>query len=148
MKAERGFTLIEAVVAMAVLAAALLPIYALISSSLNGATRLAAKAAEGEHVLNAIEVMAVVNPLKAPKGQIPLGAGLVRWEARRLTEPMDGTAYPRGISLYRLALFDTAVTVLDPEGQVAASFTLRQTGYDRVREPAIPFSAPPQGTNP
>jgi len=65
------------------------------------------------------------------------GAALFAWinsELGALARVQDGVSYPRGVSLYQLALYDNYVTVQQTDGTRWFDFTLRQVGYKRVRE--------------
>jgi type II secretory pathway pseudopilin PulG len=141
-QARFGFALLEAIVAIAVLAAALVPIFGLVSASLNNAFRLSQAELRAELEMSALEVIYSVNPMVQPKGQIGLPPYRVEWTANRVTPDVDSVNFPRNIGLYVVALFNTEVIVRDGTGGVLAQFSLVQIGYKRTREPSLPFSAP------
>lgn len=140
---QAGFALLEAIIAIAILSAAMVSIYGLLSSGLTAARRLGEANLSAEAQLSAMEVMRAVNPTATPQGAVDLGPYRVTWQARKLAGPIDQTNYPRGVGLYAITLFDTDVRVARPDGGEIARFALRQLGYDRVRDPPIPFSGPP-----
>ena len=137
-----GFALLEAIVAIAVLAATLVPIFGLVSASLNNAFRLSQAELRAELEMSALEVIYSVNPMIQPKGQIALPPYRVEWTANRATPDVDSVNFPRNIGLYVVALFNTDVIVRDGTGSVLTQFSLVQIGYKRTREPSLPFSAP------
>ena len=143
-RSRAGFALLEAIVALALLAAALVPIFSLMSTSLDGAFRLSQATLRAELEISALEVMRNNNPMAQPEGQILLSPYVITWAARQVTPNTDSVRYPRGIGLYLMALFDTHISVRDQTGKIITEFNLTQVGYKRVREPAIPFSAPAQ----
>lgn len=139
---QSGFALLEAIVAIVILASALVPVYGLISTTMSGAFRLGAVNARNEIVLNALEVMKAVNPMERPEGAISLGLYNISWHADPIFPAVDGVNYPRGIGLYRIGLYMTQIQARAPDDRVLAEFSLRQIGYKRVRELNLPFSAP------
>jgi hypothetical protein len=141
---QQGFALLEAIVAITIMAAALVPIYGLISTSLNAARRLSDANLQSEANFTALEVMRAVNPMITPKGTIDLGLYRVEWVATPLTEPVDQMQYPRGLGLYKVALYSSDVKLVAPGEQVLSTFKLQQLGYFRVRNMQTPFSAPGQ----
>jgi len=141
-KARFGFALLEAIVAIAVLAATLVPIFGLVSASLNNAFRLSQAELRAEMEMSALEIIYSVNPMIQPKGQIALPPYRVEWAASRATPDVDSVNFPRNIGLYAVALFNTDVIVRDGAGGVLTQFSLIQIGYKRTREPSLPFAAP------
>ena len=127
-----GFGLLEAIVALAILAATLIPIFALISTSMNSAIRLSQSNFESDIKLTALETMRVVNPMVTPAGTIDLGAFAVRWKAIPVAAPDEGTNYPAGGSFYSVGLFDCKVMVIRPDGSQALAFNLQKYGFKRV----------------
>jgi general secretion pathway protein I len=131
---EAGFTLLEAIVAIAVLLAALVPLYALVSNVSQSAFRVDQANHRAEIETDALNIMAVVNPMEKPEGLVDLGAYSVHWSANAVAGPLDGSAYPTGISAFRVGLFDAKVDVSDPSGRLLVSFPLRMVGYKHVRD--------------
>jgi hypothetical protein len=137
--AEAGFSLLEGLVAIALLAGTMVAIFALVGGILNSANNVGRSNEMVQVASNALEVMTVVNPMLQGSGKIDLGAYAVSWKSAATTPVSDGAGYPHGISLYQLALYDTDVRVEDQHGTLLSEFKLRQIGYRRVREPPPPF---------
>jgi hypothetical protein len=123
---------LEAIVALAILAATLIPIFALISTSMNSAIRLSQSNFESDIKLTALETMRAVNPMVTPAGTIDLGAFAIRWAATPIAAPAEGTNYPAGNSFYAVGLFDCKVMVIRPDGSQALAFNLQKYGFKRV----------------
>lgn len=141
---QAGFTLLEGLVAIALLAGAMAAIFALVGGLLNSANNVGQSNRTAQITLNALEVMNVVNPMTQQTGQIDLGEYSVKWKSTARVPLIDGVGYPMGISLYQLSFYDTGVRVEDAAtGSVLAEFTLRQVGYRRVREPPSPIETAP-----
>lgn len=130
---EAGFTLIEAMVAVAVLLTALVPLYLLINSVTESAFRLDQANRRAEIEADALNIMSTVNPMDKPAGSIDLGPYAVRWSTKPTIEPIDGSNYPAGISAFKIGLFEAAIDVAAPDGRVLVSFPLRMVGYKHVR---------------
>jgi Tfp pilus assembly protein PilV len=138
---QSGFSLLEGLVAIALLAGTLVAIFTLVGSILGSAHRIGRSNDSVEVTLNAIEAMSVVNPMIQDSGRIDLGPYQLYWKSAAITQVTDGTGYPAGISNYRVALYESDVEVAEPAGSVLTTFKLRQVGYRRVRDTLPPVSA-------
>ncbi|HEY0309783.1 MAG TPA: prepilin-type N-terminal cleavage/methylation domain-containing protein [Luteimonas sp.] len=133
--AQEGFTLLEAIVALAILAAAGLALFAAMSQSMQ-MVRRAQEAREADAALrNAIAWSAVLDPMDEPDGEQPLGGGWrLHWEAT-LVEPLhDGATGYLQPGLYQLGLYDLRLE-LARDGVVRREAHLRRTGFRQVRHP-------------
>jgi type II secretory pathway pseudopilin PulG len=128
--AEAGFGLLEAMVAIALLAGTMVAIFTLVAGILDAAHRVGRSNQEVQLTLNAIETMTAVNPMVQETGKLDVGPYTVGWTSTALAPPLD-----LGGSLYSIALYDCDVRVVEPAGSELAQFKLRQIGYRRVREP-------------
>jgi hypothetical protein len=137
--AEAGFTLLEGLVAIALLAGTMFAIFTLAGGVLNSANRVGRSNETAQVTLNALEVMSVINPMLEDAGKIDLGPYTVSWKSAATTPVADGVGYPVGVSLYQLALYKTNVRIEGPQGTLLAAFDLRQVGYRRVRDPTPPL---------
>ena len=134
MTGQRGFSLLEAVVAMVLISGAGAALFSWINTELGSVSRLQQSNAKAEALVNVLELMTMVNPMLNPEGALSFAAYRLTWKAQEVTPVQDGLSYPRGISLYQLALYDTLVRVVNPDGTPWFDFTLRQVGYKRVRD--------------
>lgn len=137
-----GFTLLEAIVAIALLAAAAIPLYAFLSRSLDGLARAAEANRESETGLSAIAVLSALNPMERPAGEDAFGSYRLRWRSRELVPATDAMAYPRGLGLYQVALYEVTGEILD-RGRIRSTVAVRVVGHRRVRD-LVPFAAPGQ----
>ena len=133
-RGQRGFTLLEAVVAMVLISGAGSALFAWINSELSALARVQQSNARAEAMVNAVEFMHTVNPMLAPEGEVPFAAYSLAWKAKAVSAVQDGVSYPQGVSLYQLALYDNNVTVLRADGTRWFDFSLRQVGYKKVRD--------------
>lgn len=134
-----GFTLVEAVVALALIGGVGIALFSWINSNIMALSRVQDANARAEATANALEFMNTVNPMLKPEGKAAFGTYQLKWKASAVTALQDGANYPSGISLFQFALYDNVVTVETAEGESWFAFTLRQVGYKRVRDMRLPF---------
>jgi general secretion pathway protein I len=138
-RTQQGFTLIEAIVAMVLIATTGMALFSWINSNLMTLNRVQEANAESAATSNVDDYLGTVNPMLTPEGETKLGDYQVRWKATVSGEPRDGAGYPYGTSLYQLALYQTQVQVQKPDGQAWFDFTLQQVGYKQVRVLTMPL---------
>jgi general secretion pathway protein I len=131
--AVQGFTLIEALVAMVLVATTGMALFSWLNSNIITLNRVQESNRENAATLNAMEYMYNINPMQTPQGQANLGAYSITWRAEPSTEPREGAGYPQGPSRYQFAMFDTLVELKTPSGEPWFSFALKQVGYKKVR---------------
>ena len=136
---QHGFTLMEAIVALVLMATTGMALFSWINSSIITLNRVQQSNAENAATVNALEYMHSINPMTLPEGQANLGAYRLAWKSEALTEPRDGASYPVGVSLYQLGMYQTKITVQKSDGQFWFDFDLQQVGYKKVRAIMPPF---------
>lgn len=108
---QRGFTLLEAIVAVAVLGMALMPLLAFISQSaleLRLAGDANARSLAQQNVLAFIET---VNPMDQPLGETDLGGLHVTWVSRETVPQIANSTLGNGMPGFRLGFYDMDVRV-------------------------------------
>ena len=136
---QRGFTLIEAIVALVLMATTGMALFSWINSNIITLSRVQAINAQDTATANALEFIAKINPMDNPSGHTQLGAYRLSWQAEATTEARDGASYPSGVGLYQFVMYQTTVSVEQNEGQPWFSFKLQQVGYKKVRSIKSPF---------
>jgi len=134
---QAGFTLLEAIVALVLIGSAGLALFGWINGNIMALTRIHDVNARSEATANILEYMDRVNPMLTPEGAAPLGAYSIRWRSQAISNISEGVNYPRGQSLYQLALYSTAVLVKSAGDQAWFELKLQQVGYKRVRSNAL-----------
>lgn len=134
MTSERGFTLIEAIVALVIFSMAAMGIYSWINTNLISLNRVAV-VAESEFVVNsAMERLKLVDLRNESEGAFDVAGYLVQWRAE-LVEPWKQGLSPRGtLSLYDLGLYQVTLE-LNKNGQPVTTYNYRQTAWYQAREP-------------
>lgn len=132
-----GFTLLEAIVALAILAAAGLALFAAMSQSLQMVQRAQHARASDTALRNALAWSDRINPMQQPSGEQPLGDWLLRWDAEPVEPPRDGTTRSSGPGLYEVGLYRVRLELWQ-DGRMQRTATLRRAGYRQVRQQVAP----------
>jgi general secretion pathway protein I len=128
-RAQSGFTLLEAIVALAILSAVLIPLYALVGNAMSSMLRARDIAGRAADELNALAALDTINPALRPQGSLQLGALQLVWHSREATPPVLGSDYPTGMSSFSVALYDLDVELRDSSGRVRSQFAARRVGW-------------------
>lgn len=132
----RGFSLLEAVVALAILAAAGLAAFAALTQSVQMVGR-AERAREADLSLrNAVAWIELVNPMEQPKGQQAMGEFELRWTSRPLEPVRDATTAALTQGLHEVGLYRMQLE-LWRNGALEREAVLQRIGHRQVRRPAV-----------
>ena len=135
---ERGFSVLEAMIAMALLAAAFLPLLALQSqfvTAVDGLERAEARLYTRDM---AIARLQSVNLSLKPSGEIITAYGIINWKAEPAIPPRMAKGVGGVESRYEITLFDVTVHITPPENtenlqSKSEEFQLRGLGWRPVR---------------
>ena len=136
---QAGFTLLEAIVALVLIATTGMALFSWVNSNVIALQRVQAVNAQDAATLNALQYMHNVNPMATPEGTAALGDYTLNWRSEATAEARDGANYPSGISLYQIAMYQTLVTLQTADGKDWFNFSLQQVGFKKVREIRPPF---------
>ena len=131
-----GFSLLEAIVALALVASVGMTLLSWLNNSLLGLRRAQAVSDIQAARRNALAYLETLNPMVTPQGEAELGGWRLRWQAREVEPTRDGVDHPIGISLYLMGLYDTRVW-LERGPDATDEFVLRQVGYRQARQPSL-----------
>jgi general secretion pathway protein I len=146
-----GFTLLEAVVALAIFAAAGIALYALFSNNLFALTRIDESQRQVAAVRQAVERLSGVNPWHEREGRFSIGDLEVVWAAQPVEPPRNGMTSFGELGAFDVGLFDVQFDILEPFGNGPAGdesalpgrrlgrWQLRLVGFDLVRPPLPPM---------
>ena len=132
MKHARGFTLLEAIVAMVIFTLVASTLYAWQATNMLTIDRVASLARREQLIRDALGVLRAVNPMQDPHGTRRVGDLSVHWRAQPITPEVEGESQIGSMSAYNLRLYvlDVEVRLRDRD---ALRFQVRQTGYKQVR---------------
>jgi general secretion pathway protein I len=134
----RGFTLIEAIVAITIIGITILPIMALLGQSLNQLTRTGDANARAAATESALAIIDPINPLITPTGETQLGATELTWQSQILVEPNEAVQIRAGLAGYHVGFYKVTVS-LSKDGDPWFSFDTRKVGYQRISGEGSPF---------
>lgn len=135
MRPERGFTLLEAIVALAILAAAGLSLFAAMSQSMQ-MLRRADEARELDAAMrNALALIEHIDPAAA-RGEAPIGDFQLRWSAEPVEPPRDNATGYLQPGLYRVGLYRVRIEIVR-DGDVQRSVDVRRVAWQQVRQPVL-----------
>ena len=129
--AARGFGLLEAIVALTILAGTGAALFAWISQNLQAASRIEAEQARVALQMAAQGLVASVNPFVEPEGVRRLGTLNVSWHAK-LTSPLRPSVptQPMESMRWRVGLYEMDVQAADAASGAHTEFKLLQTGLE------------------
>lgn len=145
---QRGFSLIEALVALIIAAMALASVLELQRQLADGQARYqrALDLAAYEH--NAIALTASMNPTDQPRGEAPLAAGRsLRWQADPIGPPAINSGSRTAGRRFELQLYRLSIWIFDARGAPLGQFAYDRVGWRKLVAP-LPYVPPPAPTPP
>lgn len=130
---DAGFTLIETIVALAILGAALVAFYAFLSTLMNAAGRIRAASVSYDRHFNALELAKTLNPMDTPEGTFDLGTYHIHWTSQPIDNVRQSSRYPAGSGIFKVALY--RLTLSFPDDQGTAPIEVTKLGYHRDNVP-------------
>ncbi|MDE2156360.1 MAG: prepilin-type N-terminal cleavage/methylation domain-containing protein [Xanthomonadaceae bacterium] len=128
---QRGFSLLEAIVALVIFSMVAMVLYGWQSTNLHALQRAEAHARENRLTRSALGVLAHVNPMKTPSGERPLGRYTVHWTAKPVQPVKPGVTAVGLPDLFEIGLYVLDVQVSDGD-RTLTTFQLRRVGYRQV----------------
>ena len=130
---QRGFTLLEAIVAITVLTMSGGALFGWVNTLLISLSRVESHAEKNFASGQAIAVLEVINPMKSPSGQRALGGYVMRWQANEVEPPRDAVNRYGIRGLYEVGLYNVHIE-LKKDSIPFYSFNVRHVGYQQVRQ--------------
>jgi general secretion pathway protein I len=131
-RAQGGFTLLEAIVALTIFAICAMALYGWLAVNVNALLRTGARSDALRDDRVALAVLEPVNPMAEPKGERVLPGGLsVRWSGKEIDRRSSVSAAGTPLA-FDLALYDLDVEVRRGNRRVDR-FTVRRAGWVTAR---------------
>ena len=129
-----GFTLLEAIVALTVMAVALIPLVSFIAQSSDQLMR-AGEANERSIVMQSVlALMDPVNPMAEPEGTLPLDDTInISWASEAIAAPPEGALVRTPLAGFRVGFYGVTVSVTRDQ-QPWFDFKMRKVGYQNLRQ--------------
>ena len=130
MKRVAGFSLLEALVALAIAALCLIPLMSLQRTYIDGQRRHEAALQRAEIQKNALTIVRQINPTDEPEGQAVLAPDLtVSWTATEISDLKTSTGLPAGDGQYQVQLYRMDVSVSRGSQKVVPDFSVERVGW-------------------
>jgi general secretion pathway protein I len=131
---QRGFSLLEAIVALTIFSIAAMALYGWLSVNLNALARVEARSDAVRDGRTALALLEAVNPMSEPTGERVLPGGLqVRWTSDEIRPRQAGKGPSGSLLVFDLALYELDVAVLRG-GRETTRFKVRRAGWATARQ--------------
>ena len=128
----RGFTLLEAIVALVVFSLGAFALYGWLSTNVITLERVVDRREAEVAVRSALDLVRRVNPMEEPRGEREVGRLQVQWEATPVEAPRPSVSQIGMPTLFEVGLYTLDVRV-SRDGEELERFEVRQAGYRQVR---------------
>ncbi|WP_273144967.1 PulJ/GspJ family protein [Oceanicaulis alexandrii] len=132
IRTRPGFSVMETLVAVALLAIAIIPLYAFQQTLANTAARLQTASDLLDAQESALAVLQTIDPIAQPSGDMQLGDWRLSWESRELASESPADGY-LGSSIWGVGLYEVQATL--ENGDARRDLTIRRVGWIQVRDP-------------
>ncbi|HET7655376.1 MAG TPA: prepilin-type N-terminal cleavage/methylation domain-containing protein [Luteimonas sp.] len=132
-RAQAGFTLLEAIVALVVFSLGAFALYGWLSANLIALERIQANRELDTATLSALDVVRRVNPMATPRGEREAGDLVVAWDATEVQPVRDSVTQIGKPNLFRVGLYDLDVRV-SHDGREITRFSVRRLGHAQARQ--------------
>jgi len=129
---QQGFSLLEAIVAMTIMATCLMALYAWLSSSTLAMNRVRANAEALADARAAKALIETINPMAEGSGSRLLPPLEIRWEAQPIADLRLGMSPAGSATPFDFRLYEMEVGVLR-DGRVVREFRMRKAGWTLAR---------------
>lgn len=129
---QRGFSLLEAIVALTIMATSLLALYAWLSTSTVALNRVQANALSMQDARSAMAVIETINPMLEPSGDRQLPPLELRWKSQPLTQRRAGMSRAGTQTQFDFQIYELDVEILRSQ-KVVREFNVRKTGWEAAR---------------
>lgn len=139
-RARTGFTLIEALVALAIAAMTMTAIFQLQLQMAQGQRRAQAVLQQVAVQENALALIRDINVMERPTGEFDLpGGDTIHWSATPRGAPQHNVG-PASGGRYEVQLFEVTVAIKRPGGRNPADMTIERVGWRRLDSAGtVPF---------
>ena len=130
---QRGFGLLEAIVALALLAGTGLALLSWIQQSLQSATRMRVTEQEARLLMSAQAMVELLNPAEQAEGSWQSNGLTLAWQSQPVEPPRRNTTYLEGVSgPWQVGLYRLTVKARDDVSAISITFVQFLPGLKRL----------------
>lgn len=138
MNRTKGFTLLEAIVALTIFSTSSMALYSWYSTSMYGLMRASERLQTVEFMRNVESELRRLNLTEASKGEVTGKDFVARWEATLVEKKKDGKNAGGQMGYYRLGLYEVSIELYRvDDDQLIDEYSTRLVGYEGVRIPRL-----------
>jgi hypothetical protein len=127
-----GFSIMEALVAIAIIAIATIPLFELQRSLARSTARLQTTTERLDVEASALSFLQVVDPIAQPTGRLEIGAWNLAWAAEPIATEINADGY-LGPGIYSIYLYEIEAELT--RGSIQRTFTVRRLAWQQSRNP-------------
>ena len=128
-----GFSLIEALVALAIASVSLLAIFDLQQQMTKAQRRLEVALNQSRLERSAMAALQDLNPTQRPTGEIEMGTDAkLSWTSAPLSEEKLSAGFPTGNGSFRVRLYRVTLHIADENGQPVGDYQIDRVGWRKV----------------
>lgn len=137
-EAREGFSLIEALVALAIASMTLMAIFELQIQMARGQERAARAIEQVSAQENALALTRHINPMATPEGRLSLPEGdIVAWSSTPKTIRQVNAGFPLGDGLFEVQLYEVTVRIERAGGRPPAPLVFDRLGWRRLQSAGV-----------
>ena len=133
---ERGFTLLEAIVALVVFSMGAFALYGWLSTNIITLERIRDRQEVEAAMHSALDMVRRTNPMEIASGERQAGNLMVTWTSAPLEPPKPNVDQSGSPGIFSVGLYDATVRVLR-DGEELQVFHVRQVGWKQVRDAGL-----------
>src|SRR5215471_17698213 len=127
---SRGFTLLEAIFALALIGLTGTALFSWLDTTLISASRVREINGEALLTLDALALVEKINPMQSPEGTLEAAPLTVQWKSRQLPPLRDTASAEDAESAFQVAMYEIDVVATGARN-TTARFTLHSLGWKR-----------------
>lgn len=129
----RGFTLLEAIVAMVVFSLGAFALYGWLSTNVITLDRIRERQEQEVAYASALDLVRRSNPMQAPAGKRDIGDMTVLWRSLPVEDPKPNVDQSGSNGIYIVGLYAVDVQVSRGD-RLIGNFRVRQIGWKQVKQ--------------
>lgn len=132
---QRGFTLLEAIVAIAVLAIGASGLFGWVNSNIKTLQRVDVVTERAGFVTSAVELMSSIDPYEQPEGNVALGDSIISWSTEKPAYEAPMRTKDGGVGVNDMGLIRAAVEIRSGNNErLVAKFDMWLLGVRQTRD--------------